>query len=126
MRRTFTVRMGGITVGWTSLEHRDAGAGVARGAFRPGPGYELVEPIFRLYAEAQGGKPAGPADETKLARYHAARDRLGLTLHAPKGDVVATRALHVADFRAERGPHAIELEVSAADPAAWAVIAERG
>lgn len=114
--------MRGITVGWTSLERPDATAGVARGAFRPGPGYELVEPVFRLFAEAQGETPAHPTDESKLARYRAARDRLGLALHAPDGALVPTTGIHVADFRAERGAEAIEIEVGVADAAALAAI----
>ena len=87
---TFTVRMRGVTVGWSSLEHLDEGMSLAHGAFRPGDGYDLVEPVFRLFAEAVGDPPREPADDAKLARYHAARDRLGLTLHAPNGSVVPT------------------------------------
>jgi hypothetical protein len=114
--------MHGVTVGWSALEARDPTMGVASGAFRPGPGYELVEPVFRLYTDAQGETSAQPHDSVKLARYYAARDRLGLTLQAPDGSDVATQAIHVADFRREGGPEAIELEVIAADPAAWAAI----
>jgi hypothetical protein len=44
----YTVRMHGVTVGHSDLEHRDPSANAATGTFRPGLGYELVEPIFQL------------------------------------------------------------------------------
>lgn len=121
--RTFTIRMFGVTVGWSALEARDPAMGVASGTFRPGPGYELVEPVFRLFADAQGATSAQPTDEAMLARYHEARDRLALTLHAPDSAPIATRSIHVADLRRDGGAKAIELEVIAATPAAWAAIA---
>lgn len=116
---TFTVRMRGVTVGWSSLEHLDDGMGVAHGAFRPADGYDLVEPIFRLYAEAVGDPPREPADEAKLARYFAARDRLGLTLHAPNGSVVPTGWIDIHDFRPEGGDDAIEIMAQLLDQDAW-------
>jgi hypothetical protein len=47
----YTVRMHGITVGHSDLERRDPTANAASGVFRPGLGYELVEPIFQLDGE---------------------------------------------------------------------------
>jgi hypothetical protein len=117
--QTFTVKTRGVTVGWSDLERQDEAAGVAAGALRPGPGYDLVQPIFQLYAEA-GGDGARPADEAKLARYHAARERLGLTLHAPSGAELPADAIHVLDHTAREGPEALEVEVRLSDPAAWA------
>ena len=116
---TFTVRMRGVTVGWSSLEHLDEGMSLAHGAFRPGDGYDLVEPVFRLFAEAVGDPPREPADDAKLARYHAARDRLGLTLHAPNGSVVPTGFIHILDFRPEGGKDALEIQVQLRDQDAW-------
>ena len=47
-----TVKLHGIVVGYSDLEHVDPVLGVARGRFRPGVGYDLVQPIFRLFTEA--------------------------------------------------------------------------
>ena len=115
----FTVKMRNVTIGWSELEERDAGKGSASGAFRPGPGYELVQPVFRLFAEGQGDGSEGSADEDKLARYHAARDRLGLSLHTENGVVVATEFIHIVDATVERGRDALELQVAVTSSRAW-------
>jgi hypothetical protein len=115
---TYTVRMRGVTVGWSDLEQTDDGAGVATGAFRPGPGYDLVQPIFRLYAEAVPRGASTATDEAKLARYHAARERLGLTLHGPRGGAIPTAALHVYDYTSEAGADALRLEARLPGPGA--------
>ena len=115
----FTVKMRNVTIGWSELETRDAGMGAASGAFRPGPGYELVQPVFRLFAEAQRNGPAASPDQAKLARYYAARDRLGLSLHTLDGALIPTEFIHIADFTAEHGPEALELQVAAASSRGW-------
>lgn len=115
---TFTVKMRGITVGWSELERRDEAAGVASGALRPGPGYELVQPVFQLYTEA-GGDGGRGVDEAKLARYHAARERLALTLHAPSGAELPADAIHLLDHTAREGPDALEVQVTLSDRGAW-------
>ena len=66
---------------------------------------------------------AEPDDAAKLARSDAARDRPGRTVHGPNGAPIPVLAVHVADFRAEGGPDAVEVEVIAATSAAWAPIA---
>lgn len=115
----FTVKMRNVTVGWSDLENRDSAMGVASGPFRSGPGYELVQPVFRLFAEATGDAPTTPVDEAKLARYYAARDRLGLALQAPDGTVIPTQAVHIVDFTPELGADAIQVEVFTASAVAW-------
>ncbi len=111
--------MRNVTVGWSDLAEHDAAMGVAAGNFRPGPGYELVQPVFRLFAEATGDAPAKSVDEAKLARYYAARDRLALELHAADGSVIPTKTIHIVDFASEVGPDALELEIVVASPRAW-------
>ena len=112
----YVVKMRGVIVGRAALAASDPASGVLTGPFRPGLGWDLVEPIFRLYAEATPGGAAGAAgatDEAKLARFFKARDALGLELHDARGAVMPTRAIMVYDFRREAGRDALELEVIA-------------
>ena len=113
MRHTVTLH--GVIVGHSDLERVDLSLGRAWGPFRPGLGYELVQPVFRLFREAvpmQGGEPR---DQEKLARYHAAREKLGLALVDAGGKVIPTTAIHIADY-----PSGLELDVLIADDAYWA------
>ena len=112
---TYTVRMRGVVVGHSELEGVDASMGIARGVFGPAMGYELVQPIFRLYSEAVPESSASPTDENKLQRYYRARDALGLELVNSAGRVVATSAIHIYDYSLERGSDALELEVTFTD-----------
>ncbi|HWW86871.1 MAG TPA: hypothetical protein VNZ26_24920 [Vicinamibacterales bacterium] len=122
MERRFTVRAGALDLGWSALEHRDDGMGVANGAFHPGPDYPRAQPVFRLYADAVGiaEREAHTAD---LAAYYQARDRLALSLHRADGLLIATSSVHVYDFTLEVDAAALELEVIVADPDAWRAIA---
>jgi hypothetical protein len=104
--------LSGIKLGRSDLEREDTAKGVRRGVFIPSPAYELVEPVFRLYAEAVPDGSAHPADEDKLARYYKARDSLPLELVDGTGRVIPTRVIHIGDFRADSGAEAIELEVT--------------
>ena len=104
-----TVKLHGVIVGHSELEHRDETDGRAWGAFRPGLGYELVQPIFLLYVEAVPHRGGEPRDREKLQRYYAARDKLGLELVDASGAVVPTTAIHIADYRESGG--GVELEV---------------
>ena len=115
----FTVKMRNVTIGWSELEWRDAAMGSANGAFRPGPGYELVQPIFRLFAEGNGDGSEEAADNATLTRYYAARDRLGLSLHADDGRLVQTEFIHIIDSTVERGRDALELHVAVTSSRAW-------
>ncbi len=115
----FAVKMGDVTVGWSDLKSRDSGMGIASGTFRPAPAYDLVQPILRLFAESHGETSAQPVDEAKLARYFAARDRLGLSLHAPDGKAIPTKFVHIADFTVEAGPESLQIDVAVTSPSAW-------
>ncbi len=95
-----TVRLHGVIVGHSDLEERAPEARQASGQFRPGIGYELVQPIFLLFRQAVPLPGGEPMDEDKLARYHAARDRLGLELVDASGRRIATNAIHIADYGA--------------------------
>lgn len=120
----FTVKMRNVTIGWSDLDNRDATMGAASGAFRPGPGYDLVQPVFRLFAEAQGDGQPESTDNAKLTRYHAARDRLGLSLHTRDGVLIPTEFVHIIDFTAEHGPDALELQVAVASSRGWRALAD--
>jgi hypothetical protein len=112
-----TVKLHGIAVGYSDLETADPALGRARGRFRPGVGYDLVQPVFQLYTEAV---PPGGAvmDAEKLARYHRSRDALGLVLEDDAGRVIATSAIHIADYSRDR-TGAIELDVLITDRDYW-------
>lgn len=113
-----TVRLKGVTVGHSELEHADPAVRRAWGQFRPGMGYDLVQPIFRLFSEAvpQNG---GSRDEAKLARYHGARDALGLELVDAAGRPIRTTAIHIADYTNGGGDGTIELDVLISDEEYW-------
>jgi hypothetical protein len=111
---SFTLSMSKVIVGRSELEHRDPARRFAVGAFRPGLGYELAQPVFELYDAASG-------DAAALARYRQARDALRLTLASASGAPVAVRELRVR--RAEPGASgtaSLVLEIETDDPAFWA------
>ena len=109
---TFTLTMAGVIVGRSELEVRDPDRKVARGAFRPGLGYELAQPVFELY-DAAGG------DQFAISRYRQARDALKLQLADASGHVVALRDLHIRKGPAHGGQASIVMEVETDDPAIW-------
>ncbi|MFI5228592.1 MAG: hypothetical protein ACHQWU_05960 [Gemmatimonadales bacterium] len=113
-----TVRLHGVIVGHSDLEHAQPDVGRAWGAFRPGLGYELVQPVFRLFAHAEP-RDGSPRDAGLLARYHKSRDALGLSLEDASGRVIPTSAIHIADYTIEEGPTAIELDVLSSDEDYW-------
>jgi len=112
------VTLHGIAVGYSDLEDAEPALGRARGRFRPGVGYDLVEPVFRLFTEAVPAPGAAVKDEDKLARYHRSRDALGLSLEDDVGRSIRTTAIHISDYSHRRNG-AIELEVLISDPAYW-------
>ena len=114
-----TVKLHGIVVGHSELEERDESLGRAWGRFRPGLGYELVQPIFRLFSEAVPMPGGEPRDQDKLERYHSARDKLGLELVDASGRSIPTSTIHIADYTEERGREAIELDVLINDTEFW-------
>jgi hypothetical protein len=112
--------MQGLIVGHSELEQRDAAARRAWGRFRPGLAYELVQPVFRLFTEAVPMRGGEPRDEEKLARYHSARDKLGLELVDAEGRTIGTTVIHIADYTEKEGTDAMELDVLVRDDEFWA------
>ncbi len=113
-----TVKLHGVIVGHSELEHAERGVGRAWGAFRPGLGYELVQPVFRLFAQAVP-RGSGERDEVTLARYYKARDALKLELQDAQGRAIPASDIHIADYTVEDGPSAIELAVLIPDQGYW-------
>lgn len=113
-----TLKLHGVVIGWSDLEQVEPELGRAHGCFRPGIGYDLVQPVFRLYAEAVPRADAAPRDEAKLERYYKSRDALRLELYDPSGERVATSAIHIADYSADNGGEC-ELDVLIADAEYW-------
>lgn len=108
----------GIAIGYSDLEDVDVSLGRARGQFRPGVGYELVQPVFKLFTEAVPTPGGEVADADKLARYHKSRDALGLSLEDDSGRTVQTTSIHIADYsRMNRGR--IEVEALISDASYW-------
>ena len=94
----YTLKLHGVTVGWSELESFDATEHRAWGVFRPGLGYDLVQPVFALFTQAVPMKGGEPRDKETLARYHAARDKLGLELFDANGVKVKTGTIHLAEY----------------------------
>ena len=113
-----TVRLHGVVIGHSDLEDAEPAMGRARGRFRPGVGYDLVQPVFRLFAEAVPGPGAAVTDAEKLDRYHRSRDALGLSLEDDSGRSIRTSAIHISDYSERRGG-TIELEVLISDAEYW-------
>lgn len=114
-----TVKLKDVIIGHSELEEADETLGRAWGAFRPGFGYDLVQPIFRLFTEAVPMRGGEPRDSEKLARYHAARDKLGLSLVDGGGRVIATSVIHIADYSDDGEKMDIGLDVLINDAAYW-------
>jgi hypothetical protein len=114
-----TVKLQNVIIGWSDLEQRDRSLHRAWGQFRPGMGYELVQPVFRLFTEAVPLPGGEPMDEEKLERYHAARDKLGLVLEDAAGRPISTSAIHIADYTGRSGTEVLELDVLVRDERFW-------
>ena len=112
-----TVRLHGVIVGHSELENVEPDVGRAWGRFRPGLGYELVQPVFRIFAQAVPRD--GTTDNTLLERYYSARDALNLELLGADGNAIRTSAIHIADYTIEEGPAAIALDVLIPDEVYW-------
>ncbi|HUF26055.1 MAG TPA: hypothetical protein VMM18_03640 [Gemmatimonadaceae bacterium] len=112
---SYTLRMHGVILGRSELEESDEDRGIASGAFRPGLGYELVQPIFELHREATTS--AGEVvDPEKLARYEKAAATLGLEVVDASGEVVAAETILLRTTEGRKTPR---LEVRIGDPAYW-------
>lgn len=115
MSERHTVKLHGVIVGHSDLEQFEAGTGRASGVFRPGLGYELVQPVFRLFAQAVSRD--GSVDQAKLVRYYKARDALNLELQDAAGTPIRTSTIHIADYSVEG--EGIELDVLISDETYW-------
>jgi hypothetical protein len=78
---SYTVRLRGIIVGRADLAESDPSTGARSGTFKPGPGYDLVEPLFQL----------------RGTRFEQAMRALGLELLDDRGAVVPTRSIDIRD-----------------------------
>ena len=114
-----TVRLHGVIVGHSDLENADPSSGRAFGVFRPGLGYELVQPVFQLFAQAVP-RNTSKKDQALLDRYHQSRDALHLELQDDRGRVIKTSGIHIADYSDESDAPPPELDVLISDSAYWA------
>ena len=115
-----TVRLHGVIVGHSDLEHADPTLGRAWGEFRPGLGYELVQPVFQLFAQAVPRGDKSQKDQALLDRYHQSRDALSLELQDDRGRTIRTSAIHIADYSDDSGSPPPELDVLISDTKYWA------
>jgi hypothetical protein len=115
-----TVKLHGVVVGWSDLERIEPELGRARGRFRPGVGYDLVQPVFRLFTEAVSRDDSATRDEAKLSRYHQSRDALALELVDQSGQRIATSTIHIVDATSGDTDGGRELDVLIIDPGYWA------
>ena len=110
---SFTLRLKDITIGWSDLETRDSSTRIARGAFRPGLGWELVEPIFVLRPEGSAGADLLEQE----VRSRRARDTLDLSLHGADGAEIDTARIDI--MRDESSATELALEVAIVDRDFW-------
>jgi hypothetical protein len=113
------VKLRDVVIGHSDLEQIEPGIGRAWGRFRSGFGYDLVQPVFRLFTEAVPMRGGEPLDQEKLARYYAARDKLGLSLVDAEGNEIRTSAIHIADYTTESDKKDLELDVLISDEDYW-------
>jgi hypothetical protein len=113
-----TVRLHGVIVGHSELENVEPELGRAWGRLRPGLGYELVQPVFRIFAQATP-RDGSSKDQAALERYYNSRDALDLELVDASGRRIRTSAIHIADYTIEEGRDALELDVLISDDAYW-------
>ena len=113
-----TLRLQGVVIGYSELEDIEPAVGRASGAFRPGLGYELVQPVFRIFALA-APRDGSPTDREALERYYSARDALPLELVDANGEPIKTTSVHIADYTIEEGSTAIAIDVLIKDDRYW-------
>jgi hypothetical protein len=96
------LKLRGVIVGRAELGPRDPATGISRGPFRPGLGWEVVEPVFLLREEASAGA---------LERFERARRELAFELTTGDG---ARLPVDLVDVRMEqRGSGSVPLELLA-------------
>ena len=112
-----TVRLHGVIVGHSELENVELDVRRAWGAFRPALGYELVQPVFRLFSQAVP-RDGSSRNVAMLERYYRARDALGLELQDAAGQKIDTSAIHIADYAVDNQAD-ITLDVLIRDDRYW-------
>lgn len=112
-----TVRLHGVVVGHSELENAEPDVRRAWGAFRPALGYELVQPVFRLFSQAVP-RDGSSTNVAMLERYYRARDTLGLELQNAAGETIETTAIHIADYSVDDEVD-ITLDVLIKDDVYW-------
>lgn len=110
---SYTLKLKDIVIGWCDFQFRDEATRIARGPFRPGLGFELVEPIFLL----RPTDPHAPDAMDREVRYRRARNTLALSLHAADGSEVDTARIDI--LRDESSDTELALEVSVVDRSFW-------
>ena len=111
---SFVLRLQDIIVGRSDLAQRDPDSRTACGVFRPGLGYELVEPIFGL--RDLHDEPS----EAQQARYRRARETLALSVYDSAGSLVETSRIEIlADPHA---PNRLVLDVTVVDNTFWSAV----
>jgi hypothetical protein len=109
---SYVLKLRDVIVGRSDLSERDRTHATARGVFRPGLGWELVEPIYALLP--LGDTSASPEQRD---RYRRARDTLALALYAPNGTLIETARIDVlSDPASSTG---LTLDVGLMDDALW-------
>jgi hypothetical protein len=111
---SFILKLKNVIVGRTNFEVRDPETRTARGVFRPGLGWELVEPVFQLYADATAG---AKHDEALLARFRKARDSLDLAVFDGNGTMVDTGPILIS-HESEIAP-TLTIEALVVDESFW-------
>ena len=91
-----TLKLNGVVIGWSELEEVDPADRRVWGQFHPGFGYDLVEPVFRLFVEATpmpGGEPLDQIGHRRIAASFTrrARRRNG-SRSAARSSIVRTNA----------------------------------
>lgn len=110
---SYTLKLKDIVIGWCDFDSRDEATRIARGPFRPGLGFELVEPIFLL----RPIDPHAPDALDREMRYRRARNTLALSLHSADGAEVDTVRIDIV--RDESSATELALEVSVVDRSFW-------
>lgn len=115
----YSLKLKQVTVGHSDFEHRDASQRTARGAFRPGLGWDLIEPIFALEVEAYRAMTEGVPDESLLTRFLQARDALGLTLVDAHGRLVGCSDVRITSAERDGAETGLEIEADIDDLQFW-------
>ncbi len=106
----YRLKLGSTVLGTSHLEERDPCMGVAWGHFAPTAEYEIVRPVFRLFAAAEE-LPASAAREEALARYYRARDAMPFTIADEHGSGLPCGSVHVHDLSDDGAASQLQLEV---------------